>query len=120
MKTRAPQLRVLLDNRGFQSVLAGTHCGGVAARAATNHNQIVCHVTPFYMARLYTLITEMARISLVLLLFATIVAAQAPNPSRDFPIDSITIEGNRIPAEAIVEASGMKRGGTGNGAIFDA
>jgi len=71
------------------------------------------------MARLYTLVTEMARISLVLLLFATIVAAQAPNSSRDFPIDSITIEGNRIPAEAIVEASGLKRGETGNSAIFD-
>jgi outer membrane protein assembly factor BamA len=68
----------------------------------------------------------MARISLVLLLFATIVAAQTPGVkttqqrSRDFPIDSIAIEGNRIPAAAIVEASGLKRGGTGNSAIFDA
>ena len=72
------------------------------------------------MARLYTLVTEMARISLVLLLFATIVAAQAPNQSREFPIDSITIEGNRIPAAAIAEASGLKPGEIGNSAIFDA
>lgn len=72
------------------------------------------------MARLYKLITEMARISLVLLLFAAIAAAQAPNPARNFPIDSITIEGNRIPAAAIIEASGLKPGEMGNSAIFDA
>jgi len=80
------------------------------------------------MARLYTLVREMARISLVLLLFAGIVltlAAQPPNAKnasapRDFPIDSITVEGNRIPAANIIQASGLKRGETGNAAIFDA
>jgi outer membrane protein insertion porin family len=83
------------------------------------------------MARLYTLVREMARISFVLLLFAGVwlpLAAQAPNPKsassptapRDFLIDSITVEGNRIPAAAIIQASGLKRGETGNAAIFDA
>jgi outer membrane protein insertion porin family len=80
------------------------------------------------MARLYTLVREMARISLVLLLFAGValpLAAQAPNTKtasapHDFPIDSITVEGNRIPAAAIIQASGLKRGETGNAAIFDA
>ena len=70
------------------------------------------------MARLYTLLREMARISLVLLLFAGVaspLAAQKPAaPPRDFPIDSIAVEGNRIPAAAIVQASGLKRGETGN------
>jgi outer membrane protein insertion porin family len=80
------------------------------------------------MARLYTLVREMARISLVLLLFSGVwlpLAAQTPNPKtasapRDFPIDSITVEGNRIPAAAIIQVSGLKRGETGNAAIFDA
>jgi outer membrane protein assembly factor BamA len=70
----------------------------------------------------------MARISLVLLLFAGILsplAAQTPTAKsaaapRNFPVDSITIEGNRIPAAAIIQASGLKRGETGNIAIFDA
>ena len=51
MEAGAAQLRIFFDNRGFQAVLAGAHRGRVAAGAATNHNQIVCHVTPFYMAR---------------------------------------------------------------------
>jgi outer membrane protein insertion porin family len=66
----------------------------------------------------------MARISFVLLLFAGVVrtlAAQQPAPApREFPIDSIAVEGNRIPAAAIIQASGLKRGETGNAAIFDA
>ncbi len=49
MEAGAAQLRVFFDDGGFQSVLAGAHCGGVAAGAATNHNQVVCHVTPFYI-----------------------------------------------------------------------
>jgi outer membrane protein insertion porin family len=82
------------------------------------------------MARLYKLVTVMARISLVLLLFAAILPGQTPGgktisnaampPSRDFPIDSINVEGNRIPAAAIAAASGLKVGATGNSAIFDA
>ncbi len=74
----------------------------------------------------------MARISLVLLLFAGVLLlsdavlpaqttnAKAAPASRDFPIDSITIEGNRIPAAAIVEASGLKKRRNGQCAIFDA
>jgi outer membrane protein insertion porin family len=90
------------------------------------------------MARLYTMVREMARISFVLLLFGAVLAGQTPNRkttppagpktaaeaaipgARDFPIDSITIEGNRIPPAAIVEASGLKHGQTGNSMIFDA
>lgn len=38
----------------------------------------------------------------------------------DFPLDSITVEGSRIPAAAIIAASGLRRGEKTNGAIFDA
>ncbi|HEX4277337.1 MAG TPA: POTRA domain-containing protein [Bryobacteraceae bacterium] len=78
----------------------------------------------------------MPRISLVSVLFTVALAAQTPppktnfptpaappaaNPSRDFPVDSITIEGNKIlSAPAIVTASGLKRGAVGNSAVFDA
>jgi outer membrane protein insertion porin family len=75
----------------------------------------------------------MARlISLVLLLFAGLFAqepaAQPPkkisggdDPARAYPIDSITVEGNRIlPAAGIVAASGLKSGMEANGAAFDA
>ena len=31
--------------RGLETVLAGANGRGVAARAATNHNQIVCHLS---------------------------------------------------------------------------
>jgi outer membrane protein insertion porin family len=76
----------------------------------------------------------MARqISLVLLLFAGLAGgrtatAQEPkkvsggdDPSRAFPIDSITVDGNRILPEAgIVTASGLKPGMNANGAAFDA
>ena len=68
----------------------------------------------------------MPRISLVLLLFAGLVPAvtraQTAGPAtRDFPVDSITIEGNRIhSAAAIAAATGLKKGSVGNGAAFDA
>ncbi len=70
----------------------------------------------------------MARISFVLLLFAGVLPVvspgqrTAPQPaSRDFPVDSIAIEGNRIQSTAaIVAASGLRVGETGNSAIFDA
>lgn len=91
------------------------------------------------------MIPAMPRISFVLLLFAgAVVNAQTPGrktgsagtvpaarpaatpatgplSTQSFPVDSITIEGNRIhPAEAIIAASGLKVGENGNGAIFDA
>jgi len=48
-------------------------------------------------------------------------AAPAPQAGREFPIDSILIEGNRIlPAAGITAASGLKVGQTGSGPIFDA
>jgi len=77
------------------------------------------------MARLYTMVRGMSRISFVLLLFAGVLAGQTvpskPVPPRGFPVDSIAIEGNRIlSASAIVAASGIGRGETGNSAIFDA
>src|ERR1700749_3861438 len=114
MKTSSAQLRIFFDNRGFQPVLPGAHRCRVAAGAATNHNQVVCHVTPFYMARLYTMVGGMARISLVLLLFAGLLAplSSGQNPpnqatARNFSIDSINVEGNRIlAAPAIITASG--------------
>ena len=57
------------------------------------------------------------RIYLVLLLFGAFAAAQ----NRSFPIDSITIEGNRIlSAAAIVQASGLKPGQPGDSGVFDA
>jgi outer membrane protein assembly factor BamA len=60
---------------------------------------------------------EMARISLVLLLFVLGAVAQ----TRSFPIDTITIEGNKnLSASAIAAAAGLTRGETGNSAIFDA
>ena len=52
MQAGAAQFGVFFNDGGFQSVLAGAHRCRVAAGAATNHNQVVCHVTPFYMARL--------------------------------------------------------------------
>lgn len=62
----------------------------------------------------------MRRISLVLLLFAGVMAGQTP-VTRDFPLDSITIEGNRIlSSSAIAIASGLKIGQTANSAVFDA
>ncbi|HEX4138317.1 MAG TPA: POTRA domain-containing protein [Bryobacteraceae bacterium] len=90
----------------------------------------------------------MPRILFVLLLLVSFVQAQnagrkaapaGPNPvagppltpngppltpnsvARDFPLDSITIEGNRILSTAgIIAASGLKKGATGNIAVFDA
>jgi len=89
------------------------------------------------MARLYNIEEAMPRISLVLLLFAGLIPAQTParkatsaavpttptptSVARDFPIDSITVEGNRIlSVAAITAASGLKLGATGNIAVFDA
>jgi outer membrane protein insertion porin family len=44
----------------------------------------------------------------------------AQTAARDFPVDSIAVEGNRIlSAAAITAASGLKRGETGNSAAFD-
>lgn len=76
------------------------------------------------MPRLYKLVLEMRRMLLVLLLFAGVVvdraAAQNPAP-RDFPLDSITIEGNRIlSVSAITAATGLKLGQPANTAVFDA
>jgi len=68
------------------------------------------------------------RMSLVLLMFAAVAAAQTSAPPdgrqatpRAFPIDSIVIEGNRIlTAPAIMTASGLKRGQTADTTTFDA
>jgi outer membrane protein assembly factor BamA len=49
------------------------------------------------------------------------VTQPVPQAGRQFPIDSIAIEGNRIlPAAGIISASGLKTGQTGSGPIFDA
>jgi outer membrane protein insertion porin family len=73
------------------------------------------------------------QISLILLLFTGLVSfAQEPkqepkklsggdDPSHEFPIVSITVEGNRIlPSAGIVAASGLKAGTLAHGAAFDA
>jgi outer membrane protein insertion porin family len=76
----------------------------------------------------------MARpISFLLLLFAGLTAfSQTPpapkktvsggdDPVAAFPIDSITVEGNRIlPAKGIVAASGLRAGMSASGGAFDA
>jgi outer membrane protein insertion porin family len=67
----------------------------------------------------------MPRILFVLLLFAGGVSAQkTPAPvsvTREFPLDSIIVEGNQIHSTAaIVAASGLKLGAPGNSTIFDA
>lgn len=66
----------------------------------------------------------MSRIPLFLLLCAvqsaSLVLAQTP-AAPTFPIDSISIEGNRIHAStAILTAAGLKAGDKGNAGIFDA
>jgi len=73
------------------------------------------------MARLYNMV-EMARMSFVLLLFAASLAAQAPGRNAgSFPVDSITVEGNKIlGSAAIIQVSGLKRGEKGDSAAFDA
>jgi len=56
-------------------------------------------------------------------IFFLLIAALAhpQSPPRDFPIDSITVEGNRIlTADGIIAASGLKLGEKGDTAIFDA
>ena len=67
--------------------------------------------------------------SLVLLLFAGALgvtsvvtcAAQTSPPKRDFQIDSITIEGNRIlSVPAILGVSGLRSGAQGSSGAFDA
>src|SRR5205807_8941830 len=88
------------------------------------------------MARL-NIIGKMARISLVLLVFALALEAQKPagrtrkstssatsstsQGARQFAIDLITVEGNKIlNGEAIVTASGVKPGDRVDKAEFDA
>jgi outer membrane protein insertion porin family len=66
-----------------------------------------------------------ARNWLVLLVFSALAGAQTEPPKHDaarsFPIDSITVEGNRIlTVPAITNAFGLKRGDRGDAAIFDA
>ncbi len=76
------------------------------------------------MPRLYKMVAVMVRMLFVLLLFAGISAAQtvpARQTAPDFPLDSITIEGNRIlSSAAITAASGLKPGQTANSNVFDA
>jgi outer membrane protein insertion porin family len=61
------------------------------------------------------------RMYLVLLLLASPTLAQKSELSPVFPIDSITIEGNRIlSAAAILNVSGLKQGAPGDSAAFDA
>jgi outer membrane protein insertion porin family len=73
--------------------------------------------------RMYTMVVVMPRIPFVLLMFAGLTGGilSAQQVARDFPIDSITIEGNKtLSSAAITAASGLKRGDAGNGAVFDA
>jgi outer membrane protein assembly factor BamA len=61
------------------------------------------------------------RMSMFLLLFAALANAQTQPAPTTFPVDSITIEGNRIlGTAAIVRASGLKTGAPGDSAAFDA
>src|SRR5580698_6323514 len=67
----------------------------------------------------------MPRMLFVLLLFAGGVSAQKTEPpvsvTREFPLDSITVEGNQIHSTAaIVAASGLKLGAPGSSVVFDA
>ncbi len=72
------------------------------------------------MPRLYKMVSAMRPMLFVLLLFAGILEGQTA-ASRDFPLGSITIEGNRIlSVSAITVASGLKPGQIANGAAFDA
>jgi outer membrane protein insertion porin family len=88
------------------------------------------------MARLYNM-GKMARISLVLLVFALAMGAQKPpggtrkgsssqapstsQAARQFPLDSIAVEGNKIlDANNIVTASGLKPGDRVDKTQFDA
>jgi outer membrane protein assembly factor BamA len=71
---------------------------------------------------MYKMVEAMPRILFVLLLFAGGAVAQAPvSVTREFPLDSITVEGNQIHSTAaIVQASGLKLGTPGSSVIFDA
>ena len=61
------------------------------------------------------------RMSFVLLLFTALGLAQTGGTQREFPLDSIAIEGNRIlTASAIIRASGLKTGVKAGSAAFDA
>jgi len=61
------------------------------------------------------------QISLFLLLFAALGAAAADAQTLSFPVDSITVEGNRIlSAQGIAAASGLKVGEKADGSAFDA
>jgi outer membrane protein assembly factor BamA len=64
----------------------------------------------------------MARqISFVLLVLAAVAGAADRAQAQAFPVDSITVEGNRILSEkGIVAASGLKVGDKAEGAQFDA
>ena len=44
MQTCAAEFRVLLDDRGLETVLAGTHRRRVPARSATDDDEVVCHL----------------------------------------------------------------------------
>jgi outer membrane protein insertion porin family len=60
----------------------------------------------------------MARLFLCLL---PVLASLADAQTREFPVDSITVEGNRIlTAAGIAAASGLKIGAKGDTAVFDA
>ncbi len=60
----------------------------------------------------------MARLMLFVLL---LLASLAHSQTREFPVDSITVEGNRIlTASGVAAASGLKLGAKGDTAIFDA
>jgi outer membrane protein assembly factor BamA len=69
----------------------------------------------------------MGRISFVLLLFAGVFMSALPGQTlpnrttaRDFPVDSISVEGNRIlTAPGIIAASGLRKGQNGNSSVFD-
>jgi outer membrane protein insertion porin family len=78
---------------------------------------------------MYNIVLAMPRMSFVLLLFAGGALSQAPaqktpapvSVTREFPLGSITVEGNQIHSTAaIVAASGLKLGSPGSSTIFDA
>jgi outer membrane protein insertion porin family len=73
------------------------------------------------MPRLYYHKAMARQISFVLLVLAAVAGTAAHAQAQAFPIDSITVEGNRILSEqGIVAASGLKIGEKAEGPSFDA
>ena len=135
-----PSLACLLDERGFQSVLAGAYGRGVAAGTTPDDNQVVGHFFPFYIRhRLQSrcVYHKDMRVLLFLMLacgagFASpqtansrlaggaAKAARTGAPAR-WPIASIAIDGNHIfTREQVLAVAGLRVGQVAGKADFEA